>query len=283
MANVLIGSKVLCGPDRPLCYILGPCVIEPGSITMDIACAIADIARVYNLPVVFKASFDKANRTSGKSYRGPGLDEGLDLLLEVKRATGLPVMTDVHEIWQVLPAAEVCDILQIPAMLCRQTDLIATAARTGLPINVKKSQSMAAWDVPNIIAKIVEAGNQKAIITERGTSFGYNNLVCDMRSLPIMRSYGCPVIFDATHSVQTPGGRQTCSGGDSAMVPVLARAAVAAGCDGLFLETHLDPEKSLSDGPCMIALHDLARLIECCAIIKNAVDRDSAKYTETSA
>jgi 2-dehydro-3-deoxyphosphooctonate aldolase (KDO 8-P synthase) len=251
-------------------WILGPCVIESHDLTLRIADTLAELAKRLKLPVVFKASFDKANRTSGKSFRGPGL-EGLKTLAAVKERTGLPVTTDVHETAQVGPVAEVCDILQIPAFLARQTDLVLAAGRTGRVVNVKKGQFMAPWDMKNVVAKMREVNNPRLLLTERGASFGYNNLVSDMRSIPLMQDLGCPVIFDATHSVQMPGGAGDKSGGDRRMVSYLARAAVAAGCDGVFMETHPEPDKALSDGPNMVALADLPALIECCLRIRQAI------------
>src|SRR5262245_23995178 len=241
-----------CGPGRPLLWILGPCVIESYDLTLSIADRLAGLADRLGIPVVFKASFDKANRTSGKSFRGPGLVEGLRTLAAVKQKTGLPVTTDVHEVAQVGPAAEVCDLLQVPAFLARQTDLVQACGRTGRAVNVKKGQFMAPWDMRHVVGKMAEVGNPRLLLTERGASFGYNNLVSDMRSIPWMQDLGFPVIFDATHSVQKPGGAGDKSGGDRRMVPYLARAAVAAGCDGLVLETHPRPDEALSDRPHMV-------------------------------
>jgi 2-dehydro-3-deoxyphosphooctonate aldolase (KDO 8-P synthase) len=230
---VAIG-KVQCGPGQPLLWIAGPCVIESHELTLRIAETLRQLADRLRLPLVFKASFDKANRTSGKSFRGPGLQEGLKTLETVKRKTGLPVITDVHEINQTGPAAEVCDVLQIPAFLARQTDLVQAAGRTGKVVNVKKGQFMAPWDMKHVVSKMEEVGNRQLLLTERGASFGYGQLVSDMRSIPWMQDLGRPVIFDATHSVQMPGGLGDRSGGERRMIPYLARAAVACGCDGLF-------------------------------------------------
>ncbi len=268
---VQIGN-VWCGPGRPLLWILGPCVIESHELTVRIAEALAEMAARLGVPVVFKASFDKANRTSGKSFRGPGLREGMKTLAVVKGRTGLPVVTDVHEVCQVGPASEVCDLLQIPAFLARQTDLVQAAGKTGRAVNVKKGQFMAPWDMRHVVRKMEEVGNRRLLLTERGASFGYGQLVSDMRTIPWMQDLGCPVIFDATHSVQMPGGLGDRSGGDRRMVPYLARAAVAAGCDGLFLETHPRPDEALSDGPNMIALDDLPALVECCLRLRAALD-----------
>jgi 2-dehydro-3-deoxyphosphooctonate aldolase (KDO 8-P synthase) len=224
---------------------------------------------------VFKASFDKANRTSGKSFRGPGLREGMKTLAAAKERTGLPLLTDIHETQQVGPVAEVSDVLQVPAFLARQTDLVQAAGRTGRVVNVKKGQFMAPWDMRHVVGKMEEVSNRRLLLTERGVSFGYNTLVSDMRSIPWMQDLGYPVIFDATHSVQMPGGAGDKSGGDRRMVPYLARAAVAAGCDGVFLETHPRPDEALSDGPNMIALSDLPALIECCLRLRRALDLTS--------
>lgn len=271
MQSVQIGDAV-CGAGRPLLWILGPCVIESHDLTLRIAETLAEVATRLSIPVVFKASFDKANRTSGKSFRGPGLREGMATLAAVKQRTGLPLLTDIHETAQVGPVAEVCDVLQVPAFLARQTDLVQAAGRTGRVVNVKKGQFMAPWDMRHVVAKMEEVGNRRLLLTERGATFGYNTLVSDMRSIPWMQDLGYPVIFDATHSVQMPGGAGDKSGGDRRMVPHLARAAVAAGCDGLFLETHPQPDQALSDGPNMVALADLPALIECCLRLRRALD-----------
>jgi 2-dehydro-3-deoxyphosphooctonate aldolase (KDO 8-P synthase) len=249
----------------------GPCVIESHEATLHIAETLAQLGQRLQLPLIFKASFDKANRSSGKSFRGPGLQEGLRTLAAVKRHTGLPVITDIHECWQAAPAAEVCDILQIPAFLARQTDLLLAAGKTGRVINVKKGQFMAPWDMRHAVNKLAEAGNRRVLLTERGVTFGYGNLVSDMRSIPLMQDLGSPVIFDATHSVQMPGAAGDRSGGDRRMVPYLARAATAAGCDGLFLEVHPRPDQALSDGPNMIALSDFPDLVQCCLRIRDAL------------
>jgi 2-dehydro-3-deoxyphosphooctonate aldolase (KDO 8-P synthase) len=252
-------------------WILGPCVIESHELTLHIAERLAGLAQRLRLPLVFKASFDKANRTSGKSFRGPGLRDGLRTLAAVKKHTGLPLTTDLHECHQVEPVAEVCELLQVPAFLARQTDLVLAAGRSGRAVNVKKGQFMAPWDMRHVVNKMAEVDNRRLLLTERGASFGYNTLVSDMRSIPWMQDLGCPVIFDATHSVQMPGGAGDRSGGDRRMVPHLARAAVAAGCDGLFLETHPRPDQALSDGPNMVALDDLPALVECCLRLRQAL------------
>jgi 2-dehydro-3-deoxyphosphooctonate aldolase (KDO 8-P synthase) len=259
------------GPGQPLFWILGPCVIESHELTLSIAGVLARLRDQLKIPIVFKASFDKANRTSGKSFRGPGLAKGLETLAAVKKQTGLPVLTDIHECGQCAPAAEVVDVLQVPAFLARQTDLLFAAGRTGRVVNVKKGQFMAPWDMKHVVSKLAEVGNRRLLLTERGATFGYGNLVSDMRSIPLMQDLGCPVIFDATHSVQMPGGAGDRSGGDRRMVPVLARAATAVGCDGLFLETHPRPDEALSDGPNMIALDDLPALVERCLRLRDAL------------
>jgi 2-dehydro-3-deoxyphosphooctonate aldolase (KDO 8-P synthase) len=268
--TVSIGN-VVCGPGKPLLWIAGPCVIESHDLTLHIADRLKEMATRLQVPLVFKASFDKANRTSGKSFRGPGLEAGLRTLAAVKERTGLPVTTDIHECHQAQPVAEVCDLLQVPAFLARQTDLLFAAGRTGRAVNVKKGQFMAPWDMKHVVTKMAEVGNEKLLLTERGASFGYGNLVSDMRSIPLMQDLGCPVIFDATHSVQMPGAAGDKSGGDRRMVPYLARAAVACGCDGVFLETHPRPDEALSDGPNMIALDDLPGLVECCLRVRRAI------------
>ncbi|MEI6211996.1 MAG: 3-deoxy-8-phosphooctulonate synthase [bacterium] len=255
MRKVKVGD-VIFGNGK-LAMIAGPCVIESRAGCLDLAGRLVRLARRMKMPLVFKASFDKANRTSVDSYRGPGLVEGLAVLAEVKRRYGVPVLTDIHEACQVEAVAEVADILQIPAFLCRQTDLLVAAARTGRVINVKKGQFLAPEDMVHVIGKIEQCGNRKIILTERGASFGYHNLVADMRSLLIMRELGYPVVFDATHSVQRPGGAGKMSGGDGRWAPALARAAVATGCDGVFMETHVDPSQALSDKANAIALRDL--------------------------
>jgi 2-dehydro-3-deoxyphosphooctonate aldolase (KDO 8-P synthase) len=270
METVRIGN-LECGPGRPLLWILGPCVIESHDLTLHIADVLAELGQRLRLPLVFKASFDKANRTSGASFRGPGLREGLKTLAAVKERTGLPVTTDVHEEGHIGPVAEVCDLIQIPAFLARQTDLLLAAGRSGRAVNVKKGQFMAPWDMKNVVRKMEEVGCRNLLLTERGATFGYGMLVSDMRSIPWMQDLGRPVIFDATHSVQMPGAAGDRSGGDRRMVPYLARAATAAGCDGLFLETHPRPDEALSDGPNAIALDQLPALVECCLRLRDAL------------
>jgi len=252
---VKVGGVVFGG--KKLAFIAGPCVIESAEGTMDLAARLVKLADELDVPLVFKASFDKANRTSVDSYRGPGLMEGLAILREVRDRFGVPVLTDIHEPGQAAVAAGSVDILQIPAFLCRQTDLVVAAAETGLAVNVKKGQFLAPEDMGNVIDKITGAGNDKIILTERGASFGYHNLVADMRSLLIMREFGYPVVFDATHSVQRPGGAGKMSGGDGRWAPALARAAVATGVDGVFMETHVNPAEALSDKANAIAFKEL--------------------------
>jgi 2-dehydro-3-deoxyphosphooctonate aldolase (KDO 8-P synthase) len=270
-AAVRIGN-VVCGPGQPLVWIAGPCVIESHELTLSIAVELAALAERLRLPLIFKASFDKANRSSSRSFRGPGLEEGLRTLEEVKRQTGLPVTTDIHECHHAEPAAQVCDLLQVPAFLARQTDLLLAAGSTGRPVNVKKGQFMAPWDMRNVVNKLAEVGNHNLLLTERGSTFGYGQLVNDMRAIPWMQDLGCPVIFDATHSVQKPAGKGDRSDGDRRFVPFLARAAVACGCDGVFVETHPRPDEALSDGPNMVALADLPRLIATCQRLRQALD-----------
>ncbi len=243
----LCGFEV--GLDRPLFLIAGPCVIESEQLALDTAGRLKEITGRLGLPFIYKSSFDKANRSSHQSYRGPGLEEGLKILETVKTRIGVPVLTDVHEYTPLDEVAAVADVLQTPAFLCRQTDFIQNVARRGKPVNIKKGQFLAPWDMRNVVAKARLVGNDHIMVCERGASFGYNNLVSDMRALAVMRATGCPVVFDATHSVQLPGGQGHASGGQREFVPVLARAAVAAGVAGLFMETHPDPDKALSDGP----------------------------------
>ena len=246
--EVRVGEAIF-GAGRPLVLIAGPCVIETLEHTLRTADALKGIAARLGIGLVFKASYDKANRTSASAFRGPGLAAGLEILARVKSEVGVPVLSDVHDITQITPAAEVLDVLQIPAFLCRQTDLLSAAAATGKVINVKKGQFLAPWDMQNAVGKLEAGGNRNILLTERGASFGYNNLVVDMRALPIMRETGCPVIFDATHAVQLPGGAGTASAGQRQFVGTLSRAAAGAGIDGLFWEVHEDPDRALCDGP----------------------------------
>ena len=255
-------NNVSIGQGLPLVFIAGPCVIESYEGCMQLAEKLKNLFLAKGTPFIFKASYDKANRTSVKSYRGPGIEDGLKILAEIKRQLGVPILSDVHSEEDVSMAAETLDIIQIPAFLCRQTDLILAAAKTGKPVSIKKGQFLAPWDMKPLIEKIQSAGNERILLTERGASFGYNNLVSDMRSLVIMRKFGYPVIFDATHSVQLPGGQGNASGGEREMAPPLARAAVATGCDGLFLEVHETPEKGLSDAATMLPFADLSALVD---------------------
>jgi 2-dehydro-3-deoxyphosphooctonate aldolase (KDO 8-P synthase) len=260
-AIVAVG-KVKFGNGLPLAVIAGPCALESRAHAFEMAAALKEIAAGLGIGLVYKTSFDKANRTSASSARGLGLDKALTIFADLRRELSIPVITDVHEPDQCAPVAEAVDVLQIPAFLCRQTDLLVAAAKTGRAINVKKGQFLAPWDMANVVAKITAAGNPNVLVTERGVSFGYNTLISDMRALPILAKIGAPVIFDATHSVQQPGGQGTSSGGERAFVPVLARAATAVGVAGVFIETHQDPDRAPSDGPNMIPLKDLASLLE---------------------
>lgn len=255
-------GPVKMGGGRPLVLIAGPCVIENEAATLRHAERLMAICNGLGMPLIFKASYDKANRTSVHAFRGPGLVEGLRILQKVKDALGIPVLSDIHSIEQVAPAAQVLDVLQIPAFLCRQTDLVVAAAKSGRVINVKKGQFLAPWDMRNVVGKIAATDNENIILTERGASFGYNNLVVDMRSFPVMRSYGYPVVFDATHSVQLPGGQGDSSGGQREFVEYLSRAAVATGIDGIFMEVHEDPDVALCDGPNSIPLAELPALLK---------------------
>ena len=243
----LCGFEV--GPEQPLFLIAGPCVIESEQLALDTAGILKEMTAALGINFIYKSSFDKANRTSHSSFRGLGIEKGLEILAKVKREIGVPVLTDVHEDTPMHEVAAVVDVLQTPAMLCRQTDFIAKVAATGKPVNIKKGQFLAPWDMKHVVAKAKQSGNQQIMVCERGASFGYGNLVSDMRSLAIMRETGCPVVFDATHSVQLPGGQGASSGGQREFVPVLARAAVAVGIAGIFMETHPDPDKAMSDGP----------------------------------
>jgi 2-dehydro-3-deoxyphosphooctonate aldolase (KDO 8-P synthase) len=259
-AAVTVGD-VTFGNDRPIAVFAGPCQMESRAHAREMATALKEIAGRLGIGLVYKTSFDKANRTSLTGKRGIGLDGALAVFAEIRETLGLPVVTDVHEASQCARVAEVVDVLQIPAFLCRQTDLLIAAAKTGRVVKVKKGQFLAPWDMANVVAKITGSGNPNVLVTERGASFGYNTLVVDMRSLPIMAEIGCPVIFDATHAVQQPGGQGTSSGGDRRFVPPLARAAVAVGVAGLFIETHQDPDRAPSDGPNMVPLREFEGLI----------------------
>jgi 2-dehydro-3-deoxyphosphooctonate aldolase (KDO 8-P synthase) len=259
------------GLDRPFFLIAGPCVIESMQLQLDVAGQLKEITGRLGIAFIFKSSFDKANRSSGTSFRGPGMEEGLKVLAEVKRQIGVPVLTDVHEYTPLAEVASVVDVLQTPAFLCRQTDFIQNVARAGKPVNIKKGQFLAPWDMKHVVQKARDAGNQHIMVCERGASFGYNNLVSDMRSLVVMRETRAPVVFDATHSVQLPGGQGTSSGGQREFVPALARAAVAVGVAGLFMETHPDPAQALSDGPNAWPLPRMQTLLETLVLLDRAV------------
>ena len=276
----LCGFEV--GLDRPLFLIAGPCVIESEQLALDTAGLLKEIAGRLGIPFIYKSSFDKANRSSHQSPRGPGLEEGLKILDTVKRQIGVPVLTDVHEYTPLAEVAAVADVLQTPAFLCRQTDFIQNVARQGRPVNIKKGQFLAPWDMRNVVAKARIAGNDHIMVCERGASFGYNNLVSDMRALTVMRATGCPVVFDATHSVQLPGGQGNVSGGQREFVPALARAAVAAGIAGLFMETHPDPDRALSDGPNAWPLDRMEPLLTVLQALDALVKRHGFLETELS-
>jgi 2-dehydro-3-deoxyphosphooctonate aldolase (KDO 8-P synthase) len=265
----LAGAHI--GIDQPLLVIAGPCVIESETLVQEVAGRLQEITTRLGLPFVFKSSFDKANRSSGRSFRGPGLEQGLKVLEGVRRALGVPVLTDVHEDTPLAEVAAVVDVLQTPAFLCRQTNFIRAVAACGKPVNIKKGQFLSPWEMRNVVEKARATGNEAILVCERGFTFGYNNLIADMRSLAIMRECGCPVIFDATHSVQLPGGRGESSGGQREFVPVLARAAVAAGVAGVFMETHPDPARALSDGPNAWPLERIEPLLETLKALDAAV------------
>jgi 2-dehydro-3-deoxyphosphooctonate aldolase (KDO 8-P synthase) len=274
----LCGFEV--GPDQPFFLIAGPCVIESEALVVDIAGRMRELTRALDIPYIFKASFDKANRSAKGSFRGPGLEQGLRILGEVRRQVGVPVLTDVHEDTPLAEVAAVVDVLQTPAFLCRQTNFILNTASQGLPVNIKKGQFLSPWEMRNVVEKARSTGNEQIMVCERGFSFGYNNLVADMRSLAVMRETGCPVVFDATHSVQLPGGQGHASGGQREFVPVLARAAVAAGVAGVFMETHPDPAKALSDGPNAWPLDRMGALLTVMKEIDAAVK--SRPYEESN-
>ena len=261
MKEVRIG-EIRIGKGNPLVIIAGPCVIENEEITFTTAQKLKEVCDRLGISLIFKSSFDKANRTSGSSFRGPGIDQGLKILSEVKKRFSIPVISDIHAVDEVRPASEVLDALQIPAFLCRQTDLILSSSRTGKPVNIKKGQFLAPWDVKHIIEKFTSTGNQNLLLTERGTSFGYNNLIVDFRGFSVIRSFGYPMLFDVTHSLQLPGGEGRSSGGQREYAPSLARAAVATGVDGLFVEVHPDPMKALSDASTMIPLNEIEGLLQ---------------------
>ncbi len=266
------------GNDRPIFLIAGTCVIESEAMALDVAGRLKEICAALDVPFIYKSSFDKANRSSKSGFRGPGMEEGLRVLAEVRRQIGVPVLTDVHEDTPIDAAAEVVDVLQTPAFLCRQTNFILRVASAGKPVNIKKGQFLSPWEMQNVVDKARSTGNDDIMVCERGFSFGYNNLVSDMRSLAVMRGTGCPVVFDATHSVQLPGGRGSASGGQREFIPVLARAATAAGIAGLFMETHPDPDTALSDGPNAMPLDRLGALLETLVAIDKGVK--AAGYLE---
>jgi 2-dehydro-3-deoxyphosphooctonate aldolase (KDO 8-P synthase) len=279
-APVVTAGSVRFGNDLPISIIAGPCQLESRAHALEVASALKEIAARLNIGLVYKTSFDKANRTSGSAARGIGLRQALPIFAEIRASLGMPVLTDIHEPTQCAEIAEAVDVLQIPAFLCRQTDLLVAAAGTGKVVNVKKGQFLAPWDMANVVAKITSAGNPDVLVTERGASFGYNTLVSDMRALPILaRTTGAPVIFDATHSVQQPGGQGTTSGGEREFVPVLARAAVAVGVAGVFIETHPDPDHAPSDGPNMVPLREFEALVRSLM----AFDTIAKKIAQTSA
>ncbi|MFT8363958.1 MAG: 3-deoxy-8-phosphooctulonate synthase [Sporolactobacillus sp.] len=255
-------GPIQIGDGHPLVLIAGPCVIESEALALSTAEKIKEVTEKLGMPFIFKSSFDKANRSSIYSKRGPGLARGLEILEKIKNELDVPVLSDIHEPWQAKEVADVLDVIQIPAFLCRQTDLLVAAAKTGKIVNVKKGQFLAPWDMKNIIKKLEESGNKKILLTERGSTFGYNNLVVDMRALPTMRSYGYPVVFDATHSVQIPGGNGTSTGGKREFVPFLAKAAAAVGIDALFTEVHPNPDQAWSDGPNMLKLDQLEEILK---------------------
>jgi 2-dehydro-3-deoxyphosphooctonate aldolase (KDO 8-P synthase) len=271
MKNVFQTGGVVIGQGVPLVLIAGPCVIEDYKTTVAIASFLKDLTTKLDMPFIFKASYDKANRTSINSFRGPGIKDGLEILGKLKAELDITILADVHRINEVPSAAQVLDIIQIPAFLCRQTDLIVEVAKTGKPINIKKGQFLAPWDIVNVVEKVTSTGNKRILITERGTMFGYNNLVADFRGIKIMQDAGSPVIFDATHSIQLPGGAGTSSGGRREFAPILARAAVAAGADGIFMEVHTDPEKALCDGPNSLKIDTIDGLLAQLKAIREAV------------
>ena len=272
MIHLVKTGDIVIGQGAPLVFISGPCVIEDYNTTFEIAAFLKEITSKLGLPFIFKASYDKANRTSIEAYRGPGLSDGLKILQRIKKELDIPILADVHRISEIRAAARVLDIIQIPAFLCRQTDVVIAVAKAGKPVNIKKGQFLAPWDIAHIVDKVTSAGNHQILITERGTMFGYNNLVVDFRGFRIMRAMGYPVIFDATHSVQLPGGGGASSAGEREYAPVLARAAVAAGVDGLFMEVHKNPEQALCDGPNSLQLESLYDLFSQLKAISKVVN-----------
>ena len=270
--DIHINEKVRIGGKNPLFLIGGPCVLESRDHALSMAREISNICQDLNIPFIFKSSYDKANRSSLKSFRGPGLKEGLQILSEIKQELSVPVLSDVHETSQIQRASEVLDVIQIPAFLCRQTDLIVTAAQTQKPLNIKKGQFISAYEIKNIVEKVTDQGNESIILTERGTTFGYGNLIFDVRAIPIMKELGFPVVIDASHSVQLPGGEGHSSGGDAKFIPYIARAGISVGCDGIFCEIHDNPEKALSDKHNSLILNDLRRFLKGLLKLRSAVD-----------
>ena len=271
MGKIVKIGDIEVGDGNSFVLIAGPCVIENFELTLDIARFLKELTSKLDIPFIFKASYDKANRTSINSFRGPGAAKGLDILNQIKNRLGIAVLSDVHTVDEISDAADVLDVIQIPAFLCRQTDFILAVSAAGKPVNIKKGQFLAPWDMANVVEKVVSTGNDRVMITERGTMFGYNNLVVDFRGLKIMKDTGYPVIFDATHSIQLPGGQGTSSGGQREFAPVLAKAAVAAGADGIFMEVHPEPDRALCDGPNSLKLGTLSRLLSQLKAIKEAV------------
>lgn len=272
---VNVGGMSIGKGNQPI-LIAGPCVIETLESTMEAAAFLKDLSDEFQIPFIFKTSYDKANRTSLNSYRGPGLSKGLDIITTVKDKLNVKVLSDVHRFGEIAPAAQVLDILQIPAFLCRQTDFVVAVSEAGKPVNIKKGQFLAPWDLKHVVEKVVSAGNEQVLLTERGATFGYNNLVVDFRSLAIMRGLGWPVVFDATHSVQLPGGEGNCSGGQREFVPMMARAAAAAGVDGVFIEVHDNPERALCDGSNSLPMQEVRPLLEQLTAIQSALSRNLA-------
>ena len=269
--NIVKIEDISIGQEAPLVLIMGPCVIEDYETTFEIASFLKELTKELEIPFIFKASYDKANRTSIHSFRGPGIRDGLKILNDIKESLNIKILSDVHSTSEITAAARVLDIIQIPAFLCRQTDFILEVSKTGKPINIKKGQFLAPWDIVNVVEKVSSTGNNQILITERGTMFGYNNLVADFRGIKIMQDTGRPVIFDATHSIQLPGGAGASSGGQREFAPILAKAAVAAGADGVFMEVHKDPDKALCDGPNSLRLDTLYELLSCLKDIRKAV------------
>jgi len=275
MSNVVKIDDIFIGQGYPLVLISGPCVIEGYDTTFEIASFLKELTQKLDIPFIFKTSYDKANRTSINSFRGPGIVDGLNILKRIKSELGIKILSDVHRINEVADAAPILDIIQIPAFLCRQTDFIIEVAKTGKPVNIKKGQFLAPWDIVNVVEKVTSTGNNQVLLTDRGTMFGYNNLVADFRSIKIMQDTGWPVIFDVTHSIQLPGGAGTSSGGQREFAPILAKAAVAAGADGIFMEVHTDPDKALCDGPNSLKIDTLFELLPQLKAIKAALNVDT--------